>query len=173
MSSKLSITTKFRNLFRKRSNSLPVNSLPVNTPIDVNTNNTKIIEYFSVDKNRFVETVVPHHVTILQEPTVYSELNDRNNKRQSTGYHEPSRYRDTSRFYDDYYSISEKSELFRDFDYVNNNFRSDDISVCSQTSSDNSIYSNDSISNYINHYFYYDEERDVYHCFQDVNYTRE
>lgn len=169
MSRKLSITSTIRNMFRKRSNSLP--TLTDQTERDLcdhsdsyNNTNTKIVEYFSVDKNRFVETVVPDHVTILQESKESVQSDRSNQSGQLFNSHNliEHGYRDTSGFYDNYYRTEYAESLYSNDHELEQEGHIDRFDL-----DNTSLDSDDTISDYINRYFYYDERSDVYHCFQD------
>jgi hypothetical protein len=144
----MSIGAKIRSLFKKRvkshndiDNIREIQNTNENDRFDyTNDVNVKRVQYFSVDKNKIVNTVVPAHMNVIG-----NELNGNGN------------------------------EIENEIDYVENNFLYDNYySVCS-SNRNSSIYTvdtTDTITNYINKYFYYNEDTGEYH-FTDFDYTNQ
>ncbi len=152
----MSIGSKIRSLFKKRAKSHndveDIHKMNVIHKFDY-SNDGKCVQYFSVDKNKIVNTVVPAHMNVYTTNGNRNEPIENFIENESVG-----NYIENNFLYDNYYSID--SELNSHSMYSSNN-----------TSSRDSIYTTDTISNYINKYFYYNEETKEYH-FTDFDYTR-
>lgn len=147
----MSIGAKIRSLFKKRvkshndiDNIREIQNTNENDRFDyTNEVNVKRVQYFSVDKNKIVNTVVPAHMNVMNVMNVISETNG--------------------------------NEIENEIDYVESNFLYDNYySVCS-SNRNSSIYTvdtTDTITNYINKYFYYNEDTGEYH-FTDFNYKNQ
>jgi len=168
---------KIKTLFNKKK----VNHCTNNNINDIDINETKDVYYYSIDKNDFIKAKIPNHMHIIENcytenDLTYDQTYDKYyDKNFNENFYKRSFTHDFSEIYKEHYDTEYESDSTIEYDTeydtsysehygqhysqnYNDNY-SQNLNLCKE----NDNISINSISEYINKYYYYDENADMFY----------